>query len=441
MRGVIGHAAVTGVIGLLSVSAVAVARMLGPDDLVEVASTEPAALGVHEGLVHGRVVTDDGQVYEGRIRFGQDEETLWGHQFNGARASNPWIAYAPTEEMGGNRHAWTVLGIEIGLRAAPRLERPFMARLGDITRIDARGRDLRVTLKSGTVAHLDRYEADDFADGVRVWDGARGIVDLSERGIRSIEFFPASVSGTGPLPLYGTVRTEAGDFTGLIQWEREAALQSDYLHGHGVDGPISLRFQEVRSIVRQGDGTATVILKDGSAMHLARLRGNRHPPRGTYVDDARYGRVLVSWDALRTVEFGSGGTGAGYDRFRSGHPIAGTVTTRSGRSITGRIVYDLDESESTETLDAPADGIDYMIPFAKIAAIEPRAAEDWKGAHVTLRSGEVLRLERWGDLSPMAAGPLIFPAGGGSPEYIHWRDVERIEFAAPDIRTSALHIR
>lgn len=441
MRGVMTHAAITGVIGVLSVAAVAVARVIAPDQGAERASTGSASYDVHEGLLHGRVVTDDGQVYEGRIRFGQKEEALWSHQFNGVKVANPWIEHAPAEELGGRRHGWDVLGFEISLRAAPRLERPFMARMGDITRIDADGRDLNVTLKSGTVAELDRYEADDFADGVRVWDAARGIVDLPERRIRTIEFFPAPASGAAPLSLHGTVRTSAGDFTGIIQWEREAALVSDYLHGRDADGPVSLRFEEIRSIVRAGDGVATVALRHGGTLDLVDARQNRHHLRGTYVDDARYGRVLVPWHALRAIEFSDGDTGPGYDQFAPGHPLSGTVTTRSGRRISGRIVYDLDESESTETLDAPAEGIDYMIPFEKIASIEPRVSADPTSASVTLWSGEVMRLERIGDLSPLAAGPLIFPRGGARPEYVAWADVERIEFSEPEVATTALRPR
>ncbi len=101
------------------------------------------------------------------------------------------------------------------------LARPFMARFGDIARIESEGgRDLRVTLKSGTVFHLDRYAADDFADGVRVWDGRRGVVDLDEAQIRSIDLLPTCRPGTAPDRLHGTVRTREGDFTGFIQWNR-----------------------------------------------------------------------------------------------------------------------------------------------------------------------------------------------------------------------------
>jgi hypothetical protein len=49
-----------------------------------------------------------------------------------------------------------------------------MAGFGDIACIELLGRDVRVTLKSGTVFDLDYYSFNDFDDGVRVSDGCGG---------------------------------------------------------------------------------------------------------------------------------------------------------------------------------------------------------------------------------------------------------------------------
>ncbi len=383
--------------------------------------------GVHPGLVYGRVTTVDGEQFEGRLRFGGDEEALWSNHFNGVRRTNPWTDYLPAQRSAGAHHRWRFLGMEVSLGSGPDLERPFLARFGDITRIDARGRDLRVTLKSGTVAQLDRYEADDFADGVRVWDRSGRLLDLGERQIRSIEFFATPVAGAGPQPLFGTVRTGQGVFTGLIQWDREAALLQDRLRGTSVDGdPVDLRFDAVQSIVRHGEG-ATVALRGGGEVVLSRARLPRSPHRGLYVDDERYGRVLISWGAFERLDL-QPGTAPGYDRYAPGQVLAGTVITRSGRSLSGRIVYDLDEQESTETLDAPDGGVDYMIPFELIAEIDPLGPAARNGARVRLGSGEVLRLEQGGDLGENNAGILVFAPGRAVPEYIPWLEVDRIEF-------------
>ena len=150
-----------------------------------------------------------------------------------------------------------------------------------------------------------------------------------------------------------------------------------------------------------------------------------------YVDDPRYGRVLISWDAFERIDFSPGGTGPAYDDFRPGHPLMGTVVTRSGRRLTGRLVYDLDESETTETLDAPSEGVDYTIPFGLIASIQPLGEAGAESARVTLHSGEALQLERAGDLAEGNAGMLIFSDGRGSPEYVPWTDVAQVDLDRP----------
>jgi hypothetical protein len=412
-----------------------VEREAGPD-----AATMPApamaasAADAHQGLIYGRVTTDDGAVYEGRLRWGGDEEALWGNYFNGFKAKNPWVALAPSGQLPKEGLSFELFGRELALFEHPvNLGRPFMARFGDIARIEPRGRDLRVVLKSGTLFHLDRYAADDVADGVRVWDRSRGVVDIGEWRIRTIELLANPSPGEVPWSLYGTVRTRQGDFTGFVQWDRQECLGPDALVGHTADGELSLRFDTIRSIARQSPDSSLVTLLDGREIVLSNTREVGNGNRGVYVDDPRYGRVLISWDAFERVDFSPGGTGPAYGDFAPGHALTGNVVTRSGRQLTGRLVYDLDESETTETLDAPSQGVDYTIPFGLIASIvlpdlEERGVQQ---ARVTLRSGEELQLELGGDLGKLNAGMLIFVDGRQRPEYVPWNDVRQVDFDRP----------
>jgi hypothetical protein len=174
-------------------------------------------------------------------------------------------------------------------------------------------------------------------------------------------------------------------------------------------------------------------LLDGREIVLSGTREAGRGNRGVYVDDPRYGRVLVSWDAFEGIEFSPGGSGPAYSDFPPGSPLRGTVTTNAGRRLAGRLVYDLDESEFTETLDAPSGGVDYTIPFGLIASIvlpgpEERGAQR---ARVTLHSGEEVRLEFTGDLGAGNAGMLIFTDGRERPEYVPWADVEQVAFDRP----------
>jgi len=397
-------------------------------------SATEAPVEERQGYLHGRVTTVDGAPNEGRLRWGGDEEAFWGDYFDGSKGENPWAAHVPLERLQESRPL-EVFGFEVWRRETEiELRRPFMARFGDIERVEASGLDLRVTLKSGTRFELDRLAADDFADGVRVWDDRHGVFDFVERQIRAVEFLATAPVGALPERLHGTVRTRHGDhFTGFLQWDGGQNVRTDALSGQTADGALPLRFDAIRSIVRRAPDGFTVTLLDGRQFDRSGDGSVSPGDHGIYVDDPRYGRVLVASDAFERVDLTPGGSGPAYGDFPPGQPLTGSVLTRDGRRVVGRLVYDLDESETTETLDAPSKGVDYTITFGLIASIMvPDAAERGpQPATVTLRGGEELRLERSGDLGDGNAGMLIFVDGREQPEYVIWADVAHVDLEAP----------
>ncbi|MBZ0089712.1 MAG: hypothetical protein K8H90_04960, partial [Thermoanaerobaculia bacterium] len=283
--------------------AAAIPSAIPPGTAPTAEEAEPATAS-REGFLYGRITTVDGASYEGRLRWGGGQEAFWGDYFNGAKRENPWVAQVPPERLRAERRAIEVFGLKIGEREIPiDFGRPFMARFGDIARLEVSGRDVRVTLKSGTAFDLDRFEASDFDDGVRVWEGARGGVDFDSLQIRTIELLPAPALGDAPARLHGTVRTAQGDFTGFLQWNREEGVGTDELHGRTADGEVGLRFDTIRSIARRAPGGVQVALSDGRDLVLSGGHEVGEGQRGIYVDDDRYGRVLVSWDAFERVDF------------------------------------------------------------------------------------------------------------------------------------------
>jgi hypothetical protein len=446
-RVLIAGGAVVAVLVLLA-AAVAVGRRVLEADAEAPAATSPAApppaapaptaaeqaaaAAAHPGFLYGRVTTDGGATFEGRLRFGGGEEAFWNQYFNGVKDENPWAAHLPPERL-KERRAVAILGVRLGVREVDvNLRRQFMARFGDIARIEKSGADLRVTLKNGTEVGLDRFDADDFADGVRVWDGRRGEVDLEERRIQAIELLPTARLGEAPGRLHGTVRTSQGDFTGFVQWDREECVGTDELDGYTAEGELAVRFDTLRSIERRSPDSSLVTLLDGREIELSGTNDVGEHNRGLFVDDPRYGRVLVSWDAFERVDFSPGDSGPAYGDFPPGYPLTGRVTTRDGRRLAGRLVYDLDESETTETLDAAAGGLDFTLPFGLIASIVlPGGGGAAPPATVTLHGGEALRLERSGDLAPWNLGLLVFPDGRERPDHVPWGDVERIDLDRP----------
>ena len=409
-------------------------RAITPSTASTASGPEPPA-ETYQGFLYGRITTVKGDVYEGRLRFGAGgQEAFWSNEFNGAKRENPWVAQVPPGRLPTTRWAVKILGIKVDEKVGPiNVSRPFLVRLGELVRIEARGRDVRATLKSGTTLVLDRFGASDFDDGVRVWDAKRGVFDIDSLRIRSIELRPTPPLAGLPQRLHGTVRTREGDFTGFIGWNRENYLGTDSLDARTDEGDVSLRFDTIRSIARRSEESSLVTLGDGREVAVSDTQEAGNGNRGTYVDDRRFGRVMISWEAFERVDFTPGGSGPAYGDFPPGRPLTASVTTRDGRHLAGRVVYDLDESETTDTLDAESDGVDYNIPFALIASIAPLApgAGGPHGAKVVLHTGEELQLERSADVGRSHAGLLVFTPGRERPEYVRWEELERIDLDRP----------
>src|SRR4029434_5628215 len=147
------------------------------------------------------------------------------------------------------------------------------------------------------------------------WDGKHGVVDLDEAQIRTIELLPNDRPGTSSDRLHGSVRTRGGDFTGFIQWNRVNGSGSDQLHGHTADAELSLRFDTVRSIARKSSDSSLVTLLDGKGIVLSDRSDVGPASLRIYVDDRRYGRVVISWSVFERLDFSPGGSGPAYGEF------------------------------------------------------------------------------------------------------------------------------
>lgn len=378
----------------------------------------------HSSLIYGRVHTIDGATYEGRLRWGSSE-AFWGNYFNGSKKENAWAGMVPKDQLPTRAVPTEVFGFRVSEHeeAIP-TRRLFLARFGDLTKITADTFEVRVTLKSGTTVVLDRNEASDFDNSVRVWDNRQGPIDLDSRRIREIEFLAAPEGGVAPERLYGTVQTKGGTFEGFVQWDRVLCLGTDPLTLKSSDGRMEVPMGQIRSIERR-EGDSLVTLADGRKLSVSGSVGAGDGNNGEYIDDARFGRVLIPWEELQRIDFRIQGSGPAYGDFPRGGPIQGSVKTHDGRVLAGRLVCDLDESETTDTLDAPWQGVNYLVPFGRIASIDLAGRAK---ARVTLVDGSALELERRGDLGDENGGVLVFADGKPKPEYVRWDTIERLDF-------------
>ena len=354
------------------------AQVVSPTPTGEIPA--PPAADDSQGFLYGRITTVDGATFEGRLRWGGGEEAFWDDSFNGIKLDNPWLAQVPASERPLESDPIELFGVVLARRERPsEVTRPFVSPFGAIERIAARGDE-----------DLDRFEASDFDDGLRVWDGGGPAIDLDSLRIRQIDFLATPALGGLACRLSGVVRTKRGDFRGFVAWNRDVALGSDELSGRSGSERLRLRFAEIRALARGERGDLIVTLRDGRALALSES-SEGDGRRGLYVHDVRYGRVLVSWEAFERVDFDAPAdpaecaSGPAYDEFGSPRPLRGTVTTRDGARISGRLIYDLDES--TE-----------------------------------------VALSATGDLAAANAGLLVYVDGRESPAYVPWANVARLDF-------------
>ncbi len=68
------------------------------------------AAAAHPSFLYGRVTTHGGATYEGRLRWGGDEEAFWGDYFNGSKDENPWVAHVPLERLPRESRPIEILG-------------------------------------------------------------------------------------------------------------------------------------------------------------------------------------------------------------------------------------------------------------------------------------------------------------------------------------------
>ena len=168
------------------------------------------------------------------------------------------------------------------------------------------------------------------------------------------------------------------------------------------------------------------MLTDGRRLELSGSNDVDSSIRGIFVEDPRFGRVRVSWDAFEHVEFiEHDSSGRGYGDYPATRSLVGQVKDHEGRSYSGEIVFELDETHDYESLNGERAGVDYFIPFSMVRSIVPGPRN---ASEIVLKSGLELQLRDSQDVAEDNAGVVVLRESNAREVYLPWRDVERIEF-------------
>jgi len=368
-----------------------------------------------EDRLWGEVITVDGDVYEGFIRWDRNE-VGWADLLNGSRDiewrdRDEWN-YALGTEAEARERSIEFLGIRISWdddESVFPTSGESGIRFGHIDRMTVTDRQAALLrLRSGEVVEFRNGSTDIGTDirEIRVDDPRRGIVELEWRDLDEIIFAEAP-RGARPTSdrLYGTVEDRRGiSYTGYISWDLDEVLTDDILDGDENGRDREVPFFQIAAIERTGFRGSLVTLVDGTEMRLEGSNDVDDGHRGVQVSDPAVGQIDIPWDEFASIRFHGPDLSAHRSDFDGGERLYGTVETDSGERITGFIRWDADEAYTWEILDGSVRDIVYDIEFGEIERIERNG---FFGADVTLKDGRVLELEDSNDIDEGNRGIFI----------------------------------
>jgi len=383
-------------------------------------------------LIYGKVTTVGDQEYVGQIRWGK-EEAFWFDFFNSQKPDNDNLKYLSKKEVKelnekdnhtdknnwwgwSNNNSWD-----------SNHEHVFACQFGDIKSLDIRGREKVVLeLKNGEEIRL-QGGSNDIGAKIHVNDPELGHVKLDWKRVAHVEFMqaPKGLQSYYGDPLYGTVETRDGDFTGFVQWDHDERLGHDELNGDNRDGDIDIQFRNISSIEKDYRGSL-VTLFSGREFELRGSNDVDDDNRGIIVNSPDFGRVDIDWDEFKKVQFvkeapqGS----RSYGDFKGDEKLSGTVISKNGDTFRGVIVFDLDEAYKLEMLNGMHDEIEYFIPFSHVRSITPLNRSE---SRVELVSGKEYVFDEKVDVDENNDGVLIFKSEKDY-DYISWEDIEQVRF-------------
>ena len=383
-----------------------------------------------QGYMYGKVTTVDRKVYEGRLRWG-NEEAFWHNYFNAAKTGeSKHDEYR--QRSGSKGFDWENFNWDFSSIWSDNISsrHQFTCQFGDIKSIENVKRGyVDLTLKNGLTYHLSGQGYNDVGAEIQVYDDELGKLGIDWDRIERVDFMatPKTLNVKEAAPIYGKVETlRKGTFVGYVQWDHDERVGDDKLDGDTEDGAdVSFAFNQIKSIARYRNGS-DVELKSGRKLYLVGSNDVNSENRGIIVDVPGMGRVDIPWKYFEQVTFETPATsGNSYTSYTTPKGLFGKVVTLRNEEIKGKIIYDLDEEWEIETLDAKDDDVEYEVTLRHVKRIIPK---NYAYSQVELRSGEMLLLGDARDVDNHNDGLLIFESRDDRGRYVKWEDIAEIIF-------------
>jgi hypothetical protein len=382
----------------------------------------------NEGFMYGKIYMED-RTYTGPLRWG-NEEVLWTDFFNASKASSQYQKMVP--EKKDDDDSWFSQDWSFGSIWENKIvAHKFSCQFGNLVSLAPVGSSrVAVKFKNGGQLVVDGEGYNDVGSKIQVIDAELGAISVNWDRISKIEFLPtpSRLEGIFGTPLFGTVEgIRKEKITGYIVWDDDERLSTDRLDGDDDDDDddVSIKFAEISEIEKEGRGSR-VTLKSGKSMYLTGSNDVNSENRGVLVAVPEVGVIRFSWRAFRKVTFTKPTRDPqSYSQFTAPMVLKGTVSQVEGDDLSGRIIYDIDETLNFEILEGKENDIEYSIPMKNIRSITPK---NYEFSSIELRNKEELLLGDGQDVSSRNAGVLVFVKGKKTPEYVSWKKINAITF-------------
>ena len=393
--------------------------------LAAFAALPPVAVAMQDqaGVLYGRVVTRDGQSFEGFIRWDKNEGS-WNDILNGTKE------LVNDDISSGRRSRLRVRRLRIDWDRNGDWPRSASSgiRFGHISTLKVVSRNAAVlTLKSGREVSFGAASTD-IGRGVReilVDDRDQGIVELDWSDLDEIRFAdpPAGLRPGFGERIYGTVQTRDGlEFTGYVTWDVDEIFSSDVIDGNEGRRRRKVPFSRISRIERESSSSARITLTNGQEMVLRGTNDVNRRNRGILVWEEGLGSVQIDWGDFASLSLAKA---PGRTRhLDGGKPITGTVYTENGRSYTGQIKWDNDEEYTWEFLDGDQDDLQFQFEFASVKSIEKISGRRSK---VTTMDGRAFEVSGSNDVDRDNKG-IFITLESGDVIIVDWDDFQRAEF-------------
>lgn len=387
-------------------------------------------------FIYGKVSTFLGETYIGQIRWG-NEEAFWTDRFNANKVYNNNIDFLTDGEIlqlkkekqffKGNHSSLDDSQMQNDKSEYTFLHQ-FSCQFGEIKSIKMkRWQKAELQLRDGSKVTVSGKGTNDMDTPIVIYDKEKGKIEIDWMEISQVEFLkePRKFKSAIGQPLYGTVFTSEGNYSGVIEWDKDERVTSDELDGEVKTGRFKSTFAKIRIIKPHQDGSI-VTMQDGKEVYVFGTNDVNFKNRGITITNDEIGHINVDWSTLERVEFAPKKTaGKGYSQFQNPREITGTVKTKEGKSLQGKIVFDLDEQFDYEVLNGGSGKMFFEIPFRNIKRISPQSENN---CTVELRSKKQIQLRDSQDVSFKNEGLLVFHQDSTNPIYVSWREVEEVVF-------------